>query len=163
LFVASRATSSDADGWVNAILRRRGGIASGAAAHWSGGIFRTLDELKLAGRIPQDQFECLRSSLTTYTGMQSVDLRFASPLVRRDFADLGTGQAGNSAKSADPPFEQGSLGGRILSITVKIDDADSEFVRESVLRITGDPHNPVLVLRSQKGDQTIESSTNCGF
>ena len=135
VFVIAGAQREDADGWAATLVHARKRP------------FRSLEEVAHIAAISDHIFECVRPWLTVYSGLQSVDQRYASSEVRRAMKLAGVaGDFVPAVRSVDDSQE--SLSGQVLflSATVRSSDGRPNFTRETVVRLTGDASEPLLVL-----------------
>lgn len=148
-----------ADAWVRAISSHRGDVGGGNGsgsfpAESKGTIFRNVDEVVALAPGPLMPTACIRSDLTVYTGMESVNQRYASQSVQ--LAMLNQTSPTASLANVDYSLGGDSLAGRLFSFHASTSSDIGGFTRRAVVRLTGDPAQPVLVAY-----WTTDTSTEC--
>jgi general secretion pathway protein K len=157
LFRAGGASPSDATAWISRINRyreRSAGHSSGDrstisdahAARSGRQVLRSVDEVQAVGGIPDKTFDCLRSSLTVYSGFEVPDLKFATSVLKKAVA-IESRSAEVDQPPLSAPVSPASYAGRVLSIVANAADGSKAFVakRSTILWLTGSLDAPVLV------------------
>lgn len=150
---------NSADAWVRTISSHRGDVGGGNGsgsfpAESRGTTFRNVDEVVALASGPQVTTDCMRSDLTVYTGMESVNQRYASRSLQ--LAMLNQTSPAASLANVDASLESDSLAGRLFSFRASTSSDLGGFTRRAVVRLTGDPARPVLV-----SYWTTDTSTEC--
>jgi general secretion pathway protein K len=160
LFKSCNLAESDGRAFASRIIEWRtavdGNRAAGAVAR--GQRFHLIDDIRRVTGMSESLFDCVRPSLTVYSGLNAVDPRLASRnllLVLPDMTqenikallDQRDARGGPGA-SADHPATGDviSLLGHAVSIKSEArEDNGIRFARSAIVRITGNPANPFWV------------------
>ncbi len=125
------------------------------------GPFQSVDELQLVMGVTPELYRSVSSALTVYSGRAAFDPRIAPKEVllalssanAESVEDMLAGRSADNAFSGDqqsaPPgvLDAGvTLAGRAFSITAEVVEAEHQWRRQEVVRLTEDAHQPFWVL-----------------
>lgn len=127
--------------------------AAGFAYNPRGGPFQSVDELKLVMGITPKLYERVRPALTVYSARQFLDPQFAPREVLAALSGMNSDSVqsalaarasqGSRAGTIDQAI---SLRGRAFGIQVQIVGAETETLRQAVIRLTDDPDQAYWIL-----------------